>query len=170
MSKPDGGPAFPCIVENEIGLNDSAIIIPVTSQEESEKVQNHVISIGVDWIIGDGTPKHLELNCIFLREENMFGGNDANPNSDQIVMQIDEFLKLSYNDFREIFKKLNYKWVMSKNGMSLRDYFAAKAMQYVIIGIVNKESNTQDDVRDDFKYASIIAYEIADAMLAAREK
>lgn len=46
------------------------------------------------------------------------------------------------------------------NGMSLRDYFAAKAMQTLI-----NETQTLDIVRA----VAISAYEIADAMLEARK-
>ena len=46
------------------------------------------------------------------------------------------------------------------NGMSLRDYFAAKAMQTLI-----NETQTLDIVRA----VAMSAYDIADAMLEARE-
>ena len=44
-------------------------------------------------------------------------------------------------------------------GMTLRDYFAAKAMQGLIVGV--------DKPRTD--YIARAAYEMADAMLAARK-
>lgn len=44
-------------------------------------------------------------------------------------------------------------------GMSLRDYFAAKAMQAVI--------TMDEDI--DYDYISAVAYEMADAMMEARE-
>jgi hypothetical protein len=49
-----------------------------------------------------------------------------------------------------------------EEGMTLRDYFAAKAMQVLIIGI---------DPRQDHQPALIpyAAYEMADAMLKARQ-
>ena len=47
-------------------------------------------------------------------------------------------------------------------GMTLRDYFAAKAMQGLLAG---RDSGSGDYI-DDFPGA---AYQIADAMLAARE-
>jgi hypothetical protein len=59
-------------------------------------------------------------------------------------------------------KQLNQKRVM--HGMTLRDYFAAKAMQGDI-------SSFSDD-KDPGDVASVIAeraYQIADAMLKARE-
>ena len=47
-------------------------------------------------------------------------------------------------------------------GMTLRDYFAAKAMQACITGMANR--------RESFNYAecAAVAYEQADAMLKAR--
>jgi hypothetical protein len=49
-------------------------------------------------------------------------------------------------------------------GMSLRDYFAAKAMQAVITGYA-----TQNKVDSYSDYWAGFAYEMADAMLKARE-
>jgi hypothetical protein len=49
--------------------------------------------------------------------------------------------------------------------MSLRDYFAAKAMQAVITGYA-----TQNKVDSYSDYWAGFAYEMADAMLAEREK
>ena len=45
-------------------------------------------------------------------------------------------------------------------GMTLRDYFAAKAMQGDLVGGVHRE---------DFRITAKRAYEMADAMLKARE-
>jgi len=56
----------------------------------------------------------------------------------------------------------NDEWVTSQ-GMSLRDYFAAKAMQGFM---ANKSNPMRFDPDNDAKWA----YTIADAMLAAREK
>lgn len=53
----------------------------------------------------------------------------------------------------------------SKVGMTLRDYFAAKAMQGVIAGILADGSTFGDG---DEVGLSACAYRIADAMLAAR--
>ena len=49
-------------------------------------------------------------------------------------------------------------------GMTLRDYFAAKAMQGAISGIASRA--------DEFLYAECaeLSYEMADAMLKAREQ
>jgi len=49
-------------------------------------------------------------------------------------------------------------------GMTLRDYFAAKAMQAVITGYATQ--NKADSYSD---YWAGFAYEMADAMLKARE-
>jgi hypothetical protein len=49
-------------------------------------------------------------------------------------------------------------------GMTLRDYFAAKAMQAVITGYA-----TQNKVDSYSDYWAGFAYEMADAMLMARE-
>lgn len=52
-------------------------------------------------------------------------------------------------------------WPMPDRGMTLRDYFAAKAMQGIVASISQAcPLNVPNDVR--------LAYEIADAMLAAR--
>lgn len=56
----------------------------------------------------------------------------------------------------------NYEKVWSSPGMTLRDYFAAKAMQGFI---ANKDRPMTFHPDDDAAYA----YAIADAMLRARE-
>jgi len=48
-------------------------------------------------------------------------------------------------------------------GMTLRDYFAAKAMQGLI-------SSFKGDVSAEFDIISIVSYKMADAMLNQREK
>lgn len=50
-------------------------------------------------------------------------------------------------------------------GMTLRDYFAAKAMQALIVGPCMRDDHFDDEVND---YVAERAYSIADAMLAAR--
>ena len=52
-----------------------------------------------------------------------------------------------------------------QSGMSLRDYFAAKALQGLL-----SYTYASERFRGDLKVAAIEAYEIADAMLEAREK
>lgn len=49
-------------------------------------------------------------------------------------------------------------------GMTLRDYFAAKAMQSLL------NSGYEDGFEEDCKGLATLAYEIADAMLAERKK
>lgn len=51
-------------------------------------------------------------------------------------------------------------------GMSLRDYFAAKAMHQLLAGAVLPKGY---DASDDFASLAARAYEIADAMIRARE-
>ena len=50
-----------------------------------------------------------------------------------------------------------------EHGMSLRDYFAAKAMQSLIIQIYNPEYNSAEDIA---KWS----YEFADAMIRESQK
>ena len=50
--------------------------------------------------------------------------------------------------------------VYVERGMSLRDYFAAKAMQ----GLASKPGSP------DYEYEAMAAYKYADAMIAEREK
>jgi hypothetical protein len=56
-------------------------------------------------------------------------------------------------------------WGEPEKGMTLRDYFAAKAMQAVITGYA-----TQNKVDSYSDYWAGFAYEMADAMLRAREE
>ena len=55
-------------------------------------------------------------------------------------------------------------WGEPEKGMTLRDYFAAKAMQGCVAGIATRA--------DTFFYAECaeLSYEMADAMLKAREQ
>lgn len=64
----------------------------------------------------------------------------------------------------------------SNGGMSLRDYFAAKAMQGIITGInTSTEHNIvfSDAARNEgisqYEFVSRYSYQIADAMLEARK-
>lgn len=56
-------------------------------------------------------------------------------------------------------------------GMTLRDYFAAKAMQGIITSL-GEESHRKQMLREGHTLRDIpaVAYEIADAMLAERAK
>ena len=61
-----------------------------------------------------------------------------------------------YRNFDEEYKKL---YAAAQKGMTLRDYFAAKALQGLL---------TSDDI--DASYATaVLCYRMADAMLKARE-
>jgi hypothetical protein len=51
-------------------------------------------------------------------------------------------------------------------GMTLRDYFAAKAMHAALMTVKPQKGNTMDDV---VTHAATTAYLISDAMLKARE-
>lgn len=59
----------------------------------------------------------------------------------------------------------NDEWVTSQ-GMTLRDYFAAKAMQSFLTITAEQEMDEQAA----YKAVATMSYRIADAMLAAREK
>lgn len=54
-------------------------------------------------------------------------------------------------------------------GMSLRDYFAAKAMQAAITGAHGIGSAPDDQRLQAWAAVSRVSYEIADAMLKARQ-
>jgi hypothetical protein len=51
-------------------------------------------------------------------------------------------------------------------GMSLRDYFAAKAMQEVL----SRMGKDLRDVEEHAEYVALLSYEVADAMLSVRER
>lgn len=54
----------------------------------------------------------------------------------------------------------------AQDGMSLRDYFASKAMQ----GFCANSSHMVTDGQHEFKNAAVAAYLLADAMIAERDK
>ena len=56
---------------------------------------------------------------------------------------------------------------VSHIGMSLRDYFAAKAME---ADIISMEGLDRRDLKDDCKKTATIAYAMADAMMEARKE
>ncbi len=58
-----------------------------------------------------------------------------------------------------------------QSGMSLRDYFAAKAMQAIISSALSEKTKTYYDINEpDFlECLSLDAYAHADAMIKARE-
>ena len=55
-------------------------------------------------------------------------------------------------------------WGEPEKGMTLRDYFAAKAMQGFMYG-----APTNDDINNALGSLAEMSYKLADAMLAARE-
>jgi len=61
----------------------------------------------------------------------------------------------------------------SEPGMTLRDYFAAKAMQAMITGYLSNEKSSESGFKfyeGDHLHAAKAAYAIADAMLKERKK
>ena len=61
--------------------------------------------------------------------------------------------------------------VSGQTGMDLRDYFAAKAMQGIISKFGNKPPYLDEDNPNETEDDEVVrwAYELADAMLKARE-
>ena len=58
------------------------------------------------------------------------------------------------------------------NGMTLRDYFAAKAMAAVMPAVMNELKKTRGSVKEAIKLKDLSAetcYTLADAMMKARE-
>jgi hypothetical protein len=53
-------------------------------------------------------------------------------------------------------------------GMTLRDYFAAKAMQ-ALLGCADWRENLDDSEQSPSEFTAVAAYHMADAMLKARE-
>lgn len=63
----------------------------------------------------------------------------------------------------------NYDSKYSGPGMTLRDYFAAKALQGLLANTVMGDASIHDRAPDWLADISVGAYEFADAMLKARE-
>ena len=57
-----------------------------------------------------------------------------------------------------------------KNGMTLRDYFAAKALEGLISKMAFELHADHEKAKEVHKYLARSAYSYADAMLAEREK
>lgn len=55
-------------------------------------------------------------------------------------------------------------------GMSLRDYFAAKALQGLLANIANEDEFASGDFRVVTDHYASIAFQYADAMLRARQE
>lgn len=57
-------------------------------------------------------------------------------------------------------------------GMNLRDYFAAKAMQGLLSdgSAINEDTGKKLSIPDDAALIAVVAYDIADAMLKARKE
>jgi hypothetical protein len=61
---------------------------------------------------------------------------------------------------------------VTSSGMTLRDYFAAKAMQAAFAGIGAQQVANRDLRYDETNWSTVVAlnaYEMADAMLKARQ-
>ena len=57
-----------------------------------------------------------------------------------------------------------------QGGMTLRDYFAAKAMQGILAnGATNHANSKGQNLGENLQLVAPVAYEIADAMLKARD-
>lgn len=61
----------------------------------------------------------------------------------------------------------NSECIWPEHGMTLRDYFAAKAMQAAVHVLMDKNVATK---QEHANAVAKVAYRVADAMLAAREK
>ena len=73
---------------------------------------------------------------------------------------------MSKNTGGPAFPAMRYEFGGEDDGMTLRDYFAAKAMQGFCVATVEDSPVGGWD----FKYLSEHAYRCADAMIAEREK
>lgn len=63
-----------------------------------------------------------------------------------------------------------YRHLLASHGMSLRDYFAAKAMQSLILADTKADPDVWETNEDGEPVIAATAYAMADAMLDAREK
>ena len=59
---------------------------------------------------------------------------------------------------------------ITEQGMTLRDYFAAHAMQAIITGCITGQKTDDRSWLEADLWAPNVSYEIADAMLRARDK
>jgi hypothetical protein len=59
---------------------------------------------------------------------------------------------------------------ITEGGMSLRDYFAGQALVGAMTGVANADAATPDERAAAFLKLATILYEVADAMLKAREE
>jgi len=61
-------------------------------------------------------------------------------------------------------------FIPANHGMTLRDYFAAKAMQAYVFPEMLHGANTEDEIAMEFQNVAAFAYRVADAMLKERAK
>jgi hypothetical protein len=74
---------------------------------------------------------------------------------------------------RKVFKDAHRGWkeeFRPASGMTLRDYFAAKAMGAYVNSELLISSNTEEECVLQFINVAAFSYQIADAMLAERDK
>lgn len=57
----------------------------------------------------------------------------------------------------------------NEHGITLRDYFAAKAMQAILSSMSERDRRVADSSNDPPGYVAKAAYAVADAMLKVRE-
>ena len=67
-----------------------------------------------------------------------------------------------------VYKGSDTNYIIDNHGMTLRDYFAAKAMQAFITGAMS-DGTPLNTMHGDDKEVAKVAYIIADAMLKDRE-
>lgn len=70
-----------------------------------------------------------------------------------------------FDNYRKADRVEEHGFEVSSGGMTLRDYFAAKAMQ----AMISNPSIIDNDSDGAVNYAASAAYKFADAMLKARE-
>lgn len=68
----------------------------------------------------------------------------------------------------EIASPPGYRRANYDEGMDLRDYFAARAMQAVIVDPIITQTIEEEGV-DHADFTAYLAYKVADAMMKARE-
>ena len=77
------------------------------------------------------------------------------------------------NDGGPAFPSMQQGWSPEAQSMSLRDYFAAMAMQAIFGGVGAQQVADRDKRYDETNWAEVVAanaYEMADAMLNQRGK
>ena len=76
---------------------------------------------------------------------------------------------VSGRDGGPAFPANHYDLAAGEHGMTLRDYFAAQAMQALITGLISHPDRAKDWLESEL-WAPQQAYAVADAMLSARKE